>query len=140
MLRGKLSWAEDKVPSNTLLELVFGNGNRLALTDQQYNARVTLNPPQTNVPDAVSKDANLQFWKDHLQSKATIKNLILDQKVIRGIGNAYADEILWQAGISPFSISNKIPPAKVNALSKSVKKVLKNAEKQIRKKARREEE
>lgn len=58
----------------------------------------------------------------------------MDQKVIRGIGNAYADEILWEALISPVSVCNKIPDNKIKALSKSIKKVLKNAVKQIVKK------
>ena len=57
----------------------------------------------------------------------------MDQKLIRGIGNAYADEILWSAGISPLSISNKIPDAKIKSLAKSIKSVLQKAEKQIKK-------
>ncbi len=68
-------------------------------------------------------------WYD----EAKIKILLLDQKVIRGIGNAYADEILWEAKISPFSVSANIPPAKVSKLVKAVRKVLKNAEKKIAK-------
>jgi formamidopyrimidine-DNA glycosylase len=61
-----------------------------------------------------------------------IKSLLLDQHIIRGIGNAYADEILWQARISPFSISNKIPAPRVKALAAAVKQVLKHAVRQIR--------
>ena len=65
------------------------------------------------------------------KSKAVVKSVLLDQHIIRGIGNAYADEILWDAGISPFSISNKIPAAEVKALMKSIKSVLQHAEKSI---------
>jgi formamidopyrimidine-DNA glycosylase len=65
------------------------------------------------------------------KSKAAIKSWLLDQKQIRGIGNAYADEILWQAGISPFSISNKIPDSHIKSLDKAIKSVLRNAEKMI---------
>ena len=43
--------------------------------------------------------------------------MLLDQRVIRGIGNAYADEILCDAGISPFSVSNKIPAEQVKQLA-----------------------
>ena len=68
-----------------------------------------------------------------MSGRAIVKNVLLDQKVIRGIGNAYADEILWDAGISPFSISNKIPTASIKALVKSIKHVLEHAEKQIKK-------
>ncbi|MCK7559331.1 hypothetical protein MKQ70_31945 [Chitinophaga sedimenti] len=45
------------------------------------------------------------------KSRAAVKNLLLDQHVVRGIGNAYADEILWEAGISPFSVAKAIPEA-----------------------------
>ena len=38
---------------------------------------------------------------------------------------------MWDAGISPFSVSNKIPDDKIRALAKSIRKVLLNAEKQI---------
>jgi formamidopyrimidine-DNA glycosylase len=103
MLHGKLSWLKDeKVPPHTLLELFFNNNKILALTDYQSNARINLNPEISDVPDALSKDIDIKFWKEKLHSKATIKNLLLDQHIIRGIGNAYADEILWDAGISPF--------------------------------------
>ena len=57
----------------------------------------------------------------------------MDQKIIRGIGNAYADEILWDAGISPFSVCNKIPDEKIKRLPRSIRSVLQDAEKQIRK-------
>ncbi len=65
------------------------------------------------------------------EKKAVVKNVLLDQSVIRGIGNAYADEILWDAKISPFSRSNKIPDDAVKKLAKSIKKVLEQAIDQI---------
>jgi len=134
MLRGKLSWiGEGDEISNTLLEMFFSAGKAIALSDYQYNARITLNPEEARAPDALSNEVNEKFWKEKLQTRATIKNLLLDQHIVRGIGNAYADEILWDAGISPFSISKQIPAARIKALARSVKKVLKNAEKQIKK-------
>lgn len=54
--------------------------------------------------------------------------------MIRGVGNAYADEILWHSLIDPSSVCNKIPDEKIRALTKSVKTVLNNAIKQILKK------
>ena len=74
------------------------------------------------------------FLKEKLSKKRTnIKTFLLDQKNIRGIGNAYADEILWEAGISPFSVCNKIPDAKIKELTKTIKSVLEDAIKQIKK-------
>ncbi|MBT1689947.1 DNA-formamidopyrimidine glycosylase family protein [Dawidia soli] len=118
---------------HTVLSLHFTDDTGLALTDWQRAATPTLNPVAREAPDALSKDVNTALLKELLQRKTNIKALLLDQKVIRGIGNAYADEILWDARIAPTSVSNKIPDTKVRALAKSIKKVLTQAEKQIRK-------
>lgn len=133
MLHGDLHLFEKKNENkNTIFELFFSDGSGLALTDWQGVATPALNPEQRNAPDALSKEITIDFLKKQLQKTRTnVKNLLLDQYVIRGIGNAYADEILWDAGISPFSISNKIPDGKIRQLAKSIKKVLSNAEKQI---------
>ncbi len=49
------------------------------------------------------------------------------------MGDAYTDEIFWEARISPFSISNAIPDVKIILLPKAIKIVLKNAIKHIEK-------
>ena len=135
MLRGKLYLFDSKNEHKyTILEIIFEDDSGLALTDFQGQATPTLNPDNKEAPDALSETINYKFLKEKLsKTRAAIKNLLLDQHVIRGIGNAYADEILWDAGISPFSVSNKIPDAKVKTLAKSIKNVLQDAEKQIRK-------
>ncbi len=134
MLHGYLYLFEGKNDhKHTVLELAFDDGTGLALTDWQSAATVTLNPEDRDAPDALDKKVSYTFLKDALQKKAIVKNVLLDQKVIRGIGNAYADEILWDARISPFSTSNKIPDKAIKALARSIKKVLTKAEQQIRK-------
>ena len=133
MLRGKLHQFDEKnTEKYTIIELLFTDNSGLALTDFQGQAAPTLNPEAREAPDALSKEFNLAFLKARLaKSKAVVKSVLLDQHIIRGIGNAYADEILWDAGISPFSISNKIPDAEIKALLKSIKSVLQKAEKSI---------
>lgn len=134
MLRGKLYRVEDGKPAPyTLFELIFEGDKRIGLADYQGNAHAILNPEETEVPDALDKQVNQKFWQEKLQSRAGIKNILLDQHIVRGIGNAYADEILWESGISPFSTANKIPPAAIKRLAKAIPKVLKHAVKQIRK-------
>lgn len=133
MLRGNLFFFElthdKKYP---IFEIHFSDKSGLVLYDFQGQAKPTLNPPEPEGVDALSDELTLAFLKDRLRgSKAAVKNLLLDQQFIRGIGNAYADEILWDAGISPFSIANKIPDSFVRKLFKSITKVLRNAEKQI---------
>lgn len=135
MLHGELKYFDKKNPHKfTIIELLFDDDTGLALTDFQGQATPTLNPETSDAPDALSKEINFKFLKEIFDSKTTVKNILMDQQKIRGIGNAYADEILWDSKISPFSVANKIPDDKIKDLAKSIKKVLKNAEKQILKK------
>jgi formamidopyrimidine-DNA glycosylase len=132
MLHGGLKLFENENETkHSIIEINFDDGTGLAMTDFQGNATPTLNPEEKDAPDALSKDITVTFLKEALNKKAAIKNILLDQKIIRGIGNAYADEILWEAGISPFSKANAIPDDKVKALHKAIKSVLTDAEKQI---------
>lgn len=133
MLHGKLFFFEKKADMKSIVAtFLFEDGQGLALTDFQGMAAVTLNPEEADAPDALSPKLNTSFLKNLFEkSGKSVKDLLLDQKLIRGIGNAYADEILWDALISPFSKANKIPPDKIKALAASIKKVLRNAEKQI---------
>jgi formamidopyrimidine-DNA glycosylase len=133
MLKGQLHFfMETNDKRFTILELVFTDGTGLAMTDFQGQANPILNPAPREAPDALSPKAGYKFLKGKLnKSKAAIKKLLIDQQVIRGIGNAYIDEILWHARISPFSISNKIPDTVIKTLAKSIKTVLGRAEKLI---------
>ncbi|NCD71300.1 DNA-formamidopyrimidine glycosylase family protein [Mucilaginibacter agri] len=135
MLHGQLFLFEGKNDNKyTVVELHFTDGSGLALTDFQSAATPTLDPDKKDAPDALDESVTPKWLTDQLQKKRTvIKNLLLDQKFIRGIGNAYADEILYDAGISPFSIANKIPEEKIKELAKSITHVLTHAEKEITK-------
>jgi formamidopyrimidine-DNA glycosylase len=56
-----------------------------------------------------------------------IKNVITDQKVIAGIGNAYSDEILHVAKLSPFATANKLTDAQLGTLHDAMISVLTDA-------------
>jgi formamidopyrimidine-DNA glycosylase len=115
-----------------VFELVFTDKRKLVLADFQRQATPTLNPEANDTPDALSPTITFDYLKALFgKKKAVIKNILLDQHVIRGIGNAYADEILWEAKISPFSIANQIPDDAIRHLAKAISSVLKAAEKQI---------
>jgi formamidopyrimidine-DNA glycosylase len=136
MLHGRLHLFEEVTKQkNTIIELLFDDATYVALTDYQGAATPTLDPEEKTAPDALSKEVDEEFLEELLAKKrTTIKNFLLDQKMIRGIGNAYADEILWEAGISPLSVCNKIPKNKIKKLATAIPEVLRDAEKQIRKK------
>lgn len=135
MLHGALYIFEKKNPHKyAIAELLFNDDTGLALTDFQGMAHIHVNPQKSDAPDAMSHEMNADFLKEKLAAKKTaIKTMLLDQHIIKGIGNAYADEILWEAGISPFSAADKIPADKIKKLATAIKKVLANAEKQIKK-------
>ncbi|MDQ1139432.1 DNA-formamidopyrimidine glycosylase family protein [Pedobacter agri] len=123
MLHGELKVAEPgeevKFP---ILQLDFPNQS-LYLTDWQKSATPTLNPDEVSVPDALTITQD-QFTELLGKKKSDIKTVLLDQKSIRGIGNAYADEILYDAAIAPHSLANKVPADK---LYKSMVSVLNDA-------------
>lgn len=131
MLRGRLHFSKETLhEKGTVLELHFKDGSSLAMTDFMGAALPTLNPEEPDVPDAL--ELTLAYLKSKLEgARSSIKNILLDQHVIRGIGNAYADEILWDAGISPFSLGGKIPADKIKDLLHSIKTVLTQSEKTI---------
>ncbi len=132
MLHGKLVWKEKESVSHTLVEFEFGK-KVLVLTDFQKAAKLSLSPAESDSPDALSPGLTLARFKSMLQSRSAIKNLLLDQQVIRGIGNAYADEILWKARIHPASIASSIPAARAGALHRAIRSVLRKAITQVRK-------
>lgn len=124
MLHGELiALEEEEEVKFQIVSFHFKKGDGFALTDFQKAATPTLNPEDSDVPDALS--LNLSNFKDLLaKKKVQIKTLLMDQHLIRGIGNTYADEILWEAKISPFSIAKAIPEAGVKELLKTINHVL----------------
>ncbi|HEX4251742.1 MAG TPA: DNA-formamidopyrimidine glycosylase family protein [Pseudonocardia sp.] len=56
-----------------------------------------------------------------------IKNLIVDQAVLAGVGNAYSDEILHVAKLSPYAVAGRLDDAKLDALHTALHQVLSDA-------------
>ena len=131
MLRGELVSLEDNVtPKFQILAFHFQNGAGFAVVDMLKQATPTLNPESSVVPDALSLDE--KYFTGRLSKKRVpIKAVLMDQKVMRGIGNSYADEILYNASVSPMSAANAIPPKKVTAIFRSINSVLHKAIKDI---------
>jgi len=125
MLRGELKEVskDQQLPPNAILSFHFTGGIGLAVTDSLKQATATLKPAENIVPDALDiKESDFIALLSKKSKK--IKTLLMDQKLIGGIGNSYADEILWDARISPLSIANKIPNQAAKKLYKSISDVL----------------
>jgi len=60
-------------------------------------------------------------------SARPIKSFLLDQKKIAGIGNIYADEVLWLARIHPARKSNRLKDKEIGLLAASIPKILREA-------------
>jgi len=133
MLHGKLVYSKEDKPKYTLVALQFEHGETLAITDFQKMAHITLNPAKPEAIDALDAAIPQQLPIFAQGSKKAIKTLLMDQHIIGGIGNAYADEILYEAGIAPQSVANKIPKTILLKLAKTVDQVLSHAEKKIMK-------
>jgi formamidopyrimidine-DNA glycosylase len=134
MLNGEFHlFNESNNYKNKILDLLFEDKTGLALTDWQQYANVKLNPEIPKVPDAYSKEFNQEYleWGFKKYKSKRIKDLLIDQKFVRGIGNAYVDEILWDAKIHPVSKAGKVPTEKIGELYNSISKVLVDAEEEI---------
>jgi formamidopyrimidine-DNA glycosylase len=77
-------------------------------------------------PDALQVDATA-LASLLAGQRAQIKGVLTDQSVIAGIGNAYSDEILHAANLSPFKLAAKLTPAEVERLHAAIGDVLTDA-------------
>jgi formamidopyrimidine-DNA glycosylase len=65
---------------------------------------------------------------DRIRSRAArIKALLLDQHVLRGVGNIYADESLWKAQIHPARLGSRLTIAQGSALYQALRRILRQA-------------
>lgn len=85
--------------------------------------------PLVNIgKDYYDESLNGDYLYDKIKMKNTyIKNVLLDQSIIAGIGNIYADEILFKSGISPLRRCNKISKNKCDDIVSNTRKVLDSA-------------
>src|SRR6202041_357484 len=73
-------------------------------------------------------DVGAAEFAERVRSRnARIKALLLDQSVLRGVGNIYADESLWRAKIHPAKIAASVPKAQLAALRRGLQDILKKA-------------
>lgn len=128
MLMGKFTLEQSINPLlyNKIASIFFEDNNVLTISDEKHFAKLDLNPPPKTAPDALSDDFSYSYFLSLVlaSSRKNIKSLLLDQKSIRGIGNAYVDEILYNAEISPKSKTGKIPEDRIEVLFNQIKETL----------------
>ena len=78
--------------------------------------------------DALDKKLNMKYLQSKIsKSIVPIKQILLNQRIIAGIGNIYANEILFDAKISPFIKGCSLNLIKIEKIIKSIKKILRKA-------------
>lgn len=125
-------------PFNQFIRLVFtlSNKKQIAFSDLRKFGKVIIFPTKELglVPDLVHLGPEplgpkfyFKHFKErlHIRPRGKIKQVLMDQEVIVGIGNIYSDEMLWTSGIHPLSIVKAVPDTSLKLLFKEMKKVLK---------------
>jgi len=139
---GWLQWRESlspapprpgKGPLAFRLHLEDGSGFDLTEAGTQKRLAVYLVHDVADVPgiarlgpDALTLDVDA-LGKLLAGQRAQIKGALTDQSLIAGIGNAYSDEILHAAHLSPFKLAAKLTPAEVERLHAAIGDVLTDA-------------
>jgi formamidopyrimidine-DNA glycosylase len=117
-------------------DLVLDNGQLLRLRDPRrfgavlwYAGDVALHPLLAALgPEPLQKDFNGAYLHAATRKrKAAIKQVIMDSHVVVGVGNIYASEALFRAGIRPQLSAGKLGKERCAALTKTIKQVLRAA-------------
>ena len=123
-------------PDYTRIEFIFTNGWRMAFTCPRKICRVMLVDETEHVPalremgpEPLSIAFSLAFF-DRLideRPRRQIKSLLLDQKMIAGVGNIYADEILFEAGVRPDRRGESLDEEDIKRIHRATRRVLKRS-------------
>lgn len=120
---------------STRVVVTFQDGGKLFFNDQRKFGWMRLLPTveveqldffQKVGPEPLSADFTANDFVARLQrrSKSGIKAVLLDQTVVAGVGNIYADESLWAAKIHPEIKVQDAPPAKLQILYAELRRIL----------------
>ena len=78
--------------------------------------------------DALDKNLSVDYlYNKFHKSEVLIKQLLLNQYIVAGIGNIYASEILFDAKVSPLRKGNSLKRYQIGTIIKSIRKILKKA-------------
>ena len=134
MIAGRLRWYDETKPipkRNGLAAFDFDNGT-LILTEASRKRRASLRLVSGRDALAALDPGGLEVWDtdfdaffERLQSTPhTVKRALTDQRVFAGIGNAYSDEILFEAAMSPFKLGRNMTTAEARKLFDTCRDVL----------------
>lgn len=133
MIAGRFRWLGEKAkpPAITLALLHFEHG-RMALTEAGTKKRASVHLAEG--PDALAPfrrgglevfEADLDAFTERLRRENhTLKRSLTDPRLFSGIGNAYSDEILHRARLSPVTLTSRLEDAEIERLFQATRHVL----------------
>ena len=137
-MTGQFHWAARRAPADkhTRLCVAFRGGDReLHFRDVRKFAvlrvLVTDRPLESEALRTLGPEpletAGAEFGRLLRRRKGRLKSLLLNQAFLAGIGNIYADEILFDAGLHPLRPAGSLTSPEVRRLGASVRKILEDA-------------
>jgi len=131
-MTGDISYYQDEfeAPKHERFNLLLASGLTLGYDDPRKFSRILLIPNIEDYireihlgPDAleISEKAFAQLFTGR---KTSLKSVLMNQKLIAGIGNLYADEICYQAKIHPGSIAKKLESQHLKSLYERMQYIL----------------
>ena len=141
-MTGYFKWIEtSSIPpcKHTRVRFIDKNKNELRFVDvrsfgqiwwikEGLNPKVIINGLGSLGPEPFEYKFNLAYLKKEFAKRTkTVKSVLLDQTIIAGIGNIYADESLYEAGILPFREAKTITNKELIKLRLSIIKILKES-------------
>ena len=118
---------------HTHVRLLLDDGRELRYVDPRRFGRIAFLTESMLADELLKSGADpLEVSAEEFAARITtrnsrIKSLLLDQRVLRGVGNIYADESLWRAKIHPARSGTKISKVEAEHLRRMLLEVLKEA-------------
>ncbi|ASK78058.1 DNA-formamidopyrimidine glycosylase [Paraphotobacterium marinum] len=122
----------DSLIKHDHIEFILKNGNKLVFNDPRRFGFVLwkdINEFDAYFshlgPEPLSEKFDTKYLSNVLKkSKSNIKQVIMNQKTVVGVGNIYANEALFESKISPLRIANQLKKLEIELLVKNIKIVL----------------
>jgi formamidopyrimidine-DNA glycosylase len=140
-MTGQLLWVEQEEPvaKHCRVRLFFPAGKELRFVDQRTFGQMWWVPPGKRPEEIMTTLANLgpepfspEFSVAYLTKwlgdrQRPIKNALLDQVLVAGVGNIYADESLFLSGIHPQTLCSQLKSAQIERLHGAIIQVLQDS-------------
>jgi formamidopyrimidine-DNA glycosylase len=124
-----LAGRNEPLPKHAAVVFDLGAKNFI-YEDTRYFGRLTLDISAVAKlgPEPLDESFSPEFFARSLKnSRQPVKVKLLDQSLVAGVGNIYASEALFRAGISPRRAANKLTAAQIKKLWRSIREVLMEA-------------